>query len=129
MDFNEYQTAARSTAVYPGKGEFTGLAYAALGLNGEAGEVAEKVKKLWRDHSKHNKRSLLDRLLRRPPAPFRIPLEIVPLLRKEIGDTLWYLSAAADEIGTTLEEVAEENIQKLTSRRDRDVLHGSGDER
>lgn len=110
MDFDEYQTLATQTAVYPGRGEFMGLAYAALGLNGEAGETAEKVKKTWRDGGELTK-ELRDGII------------------KELGDTLWYAAAVAEEIDIDLSLVAERNIEKLRDRKDRNVLHGSGDDR
>lgn len=110
MDLFEYQTLAGRTAVYPGQGEFNGLAYAALGLNGEAGEVAEKVKKLWRDNGVLNH-------------------ETVTAIVKELGDVLWYCAAVADEIGVSLNEAAVLNIEKLQSRQARNALSGSGDDR
>lgn len=153
MDFAEYQEATRATAVYPGQKQFTGLAYAALGLNGEAGETAEKVKKTWRDAGVDVKATIheaLDQLIydlgftapelysmrfeqfaERIDAAFDLELdeEIHKGIVKELGDTLWYAAAVADEIGVTLEDVAQQNIDKLRSRLERDVLHGSGDER
>lgn len=82
-----------------------------LGLCGESGEVAEKFKKLLRD--KQGMISAEDRA------------EIV----KELGDILWYVNAVAHLIGSSLEEVARVNNDKLASRRERDQLHGSGDNR
>lgn len=82
------------------------LAYLALGLNGEAGEVAEHIKKYIRD-------SHVD----------------TGAVIKELGDTLWYLARLADELGYTLEEVAELNLLKLADRKERGVIGGSGDER
>lgn len=82
-----------------------------LGLCGESGEVAEKVKKLLRD--KRGALSDDDRA------------ELV----KELGDILWYVNAVAHLIGSSLEEVARVNNDKLASRRERDQLHGSGDNR
>ena len=109
MNFNEYQKAAQTTAVYPGKGE--NLWYPTLGLNGEAGEVGEKVKKLMRDH---------DGIF---PPGYR------ELIIKELGDVLWYVADIAEELGFTLERVAEMNIDKLASRLDRGTIIGSGDNR
>jgi len=80
-----------------------------LGLNGEAGEVAEKLKKILRD--KNGEFSQDDK--------FKIAMEL--------GDVLWYLSDIAFELGFTLENVAILNIQKLSSRKDRDKIHGEGD--
>ncbi len=105
MDFREYQRAARQTKEYP---VIMGLVYTALGLAGEAGEYANKVKKLIRDGDKGPKtRELI----------------------AELGDTLWYLSAACDEIGVTLEDVALANIDKLRLRDASGNIKGSGDDR
>ena len=103
MDLNDYQLKAISTAIYP-----TGyrVIYPTLGLTGEAGEVAEKVKKTLRDGGLN-----------------------VESLRKELGDVLWYLAALARDLGLTLEEIAQENLKKLQDRKDRGVLKGSGDDR
>lgn len=109
QDFNDYQDLAMSTAVYPQRG--SNLAYPALGLNGEAGEVAEKVKKILRD-----KGGVLDDETRQA-------------LKKELGDVLWYVAAMCSEAGLRMGEVAELNISKLRDRQTRDMLHGSGDER
>jgi len=109
QDFNDYQDLAMTTAVYPQQG--SNLAYPALGLNGEAGEVAEKVKKIIRD-----KGGVLDE-------------EDRQALKKELGDVLWYVAAMCSEVGLRMGEVAELNISKLRDRQTRDRLHGSGDER
>lgn len=154
MDFDDYQEFARDTARYPGMGEFTGLAYAALGLNGEAGETAEKVKKLWRDGGTdvsdgvydilHDIRLAIQRANSQDDAVFAVEdaeiaarrlfvLKLTPEQRdailKELGDTLWYAAAVASELDASLNDVAQGNLDKLRSRRDRNVLHGSGDER
>ena len=102
MTFDEYQKFARSTAFYPEECKVT---YPTLGLCGEAGEVAEKVKKNIRDGKS---------------------LDGVGL---ELGDVLWYISALADDLGVTLEEVAQANVDKLQSRKDRGKIGGSGDNR
>lgn len=109
--FQNYETEANKTAIYPGKGNISGLMYAVLGLTGEAGEVAEKVKKLWRD-----KDGTLDQ-------------EFKTQITKELGDVLWYINAVAGECDITLSTVAKVNIQKLNDRKDRGVLNGPGDER
>lgn len=108
MTFNQYQLLAGTTAIYPRE---AALIYPTLGLVGEAGEVAEKVKKLLRD------------------AKGEITLEFKENLKKELGDVLWYLSAVCTDLELTLEDVAEANYQKLQDRQDRNVLHGSGDNR
>ena len=107
MDFKEYQEAARDTAIYPAE---QGLIYTVLGLTGEAGEVAEKVKKMLRDDIE------LDDKYRGKIA-------------RELGDVLWYLSNVAHEIGVSLETVAKANVRKLSDRKDRNRLQGNGDER
>jgi len=109
MDFNEYQKAAASTALYPSKFSVAGLVYCTLGLTGEAGEVANKVKKIIRtDKTMENARQ-----------------EIAD----ELGDALWYLAEAATNLGFTLEEIAEMNIAKLAARKLRGMVQGSGDNR
>lgn len=113
MNFDEYDKQAGVTAVYPESGEGTpmSLSYAALGLTGESGEVAEKVKKLIRDRG-----GVVD-------DDFRAAVS------KELGDVLWYLSALAREVGTDLGTVAELNIAKLRSRAERSKIQGEGDDR
>ena len=108
-DFNIYQEKAWQTAVYPDRG--SNLTYPVLGLNGEAGEVAEKFKKVLRD-----KGGVVDESTRLAIA-------------KELGDVLWYVAAACSELGLSMASVAESNLAKLSDRRDRGQLHGSGDER
>jgi len=114
MTFDEYQEVASTTARYPGRLQHNPT-YPVLGLNGEAGEVAEKLKKLFRDTNWT------------PGTP--IPHDVRDLLIKELGDVLWYLSACCDEIAVTSDEVAHVNIQKLLSRKQRGVIGGSGDNR
>lgn len=103
MNFKEYQELAAKTAIYP---EEYRIVYPALGLAGESGEVAEKVKKYIRDGN-------LDR----------------DLLAKELGDVLWYVSALSRDLGIDLDDVASRNIDKLRSRAERGTLRGSGDSR
>lgn len=105
---NEYQKAALQTAIYP---EDKKIIYPALGLTGEAGEVADKVKKVYRD------------------ANGIYTDEIKQNIMKEVGDTLWYCAVMANDLGFTLEEVAQANIDKLASRYNRGKISGSGDER
>lgn len=108
MDFNEYQKAAMEFNHIPANME---IIYPALGLNGEAGEVAEKVKKAIRD----NKGVFSD----------DCKIAIV----KELGDILWYVAAMARDIGYDLQVVADANLHKLYSRARRGVLGGNGDDR
>jgi hypothetical protein len=109
MDFNYYQNRARETAIYPNMGsEFT---YPALGLVGEAGEIANKLKKVIRDKSG----VLSD--------------EVRESVSDELGDVLWYVAQLATEMGTDLDTIAQRNIDKLSSRKERGVIAGSGDNR
>lgn len=116
MTFEEYEEAALRTAIYPGRGYPTGLMYVALKMNGEAGELAEHVGKAMRDDS-FGVMSLAPTEERRE------------LLIKEVGDVLWYLAAADNELGTDLSTIAETNIKKLADRAARGALQGSGDNR
>ena len=109
MNFTEYQNLALSTAIYPKKYE---TIYPALGLCGEAGEVAEKVKKSIRDGLDYWQEE-----------------QFKEDLTKELGDVLWYISALADDLGVTLEEVAQANVDKLQSRMVRNKIKGDGDNR
>jgi NTP pyrophosphatase (non-canonical NTP hydrolase) len=108
VDFCEYQRLSRRTAQYP---RSAWLAYPALGLAGEAGEVAEHAKKAIRDDSG------------------TITDERRAAMAKELGDVLWYAAQLATELGLELDQVASENLEKLLSRQSRGVLSGSGDER
>lgn len=96
MNFEDYQKEASSTALYPNR--LNNLEYPTLGLTGEAGEVANIVKKIRRDFDGE----LTD--------------EIRVKLQDELGDVLWYISACADELGLTLKEIAEYNVGKLAKR-------------
>lgn len=114
MNFNEYQERAKTTDVFTEKPTtLNEPAFVAklLGLNGETGEVSEKFKKIIRDKggiiSEEDK------------------IEI----KKELGDVLWYLALISDYMDISLEDVAKSNIEKLASRKNRNQLHGSGDNR
>jgi NTP pyrophosphatase (non-canonical NTP hydrolase) len=96
MNFEEYQSAASKTALYPRRLE--NLEYPTLGLAGEAGEVANIVKKVQRDNA-----GVMNE-------------EIRAKLKDELGDVLWYISACADELDLTLREIAEYNVDKLAKR-------------
>ena len=109
MNFEEYQKVVKKTSIYPSQGN--NVAYATLGLAGEAGEVADKVKKLIRD----------DNGILTPDKK----KEMI----KELGDVLWYLTACASELGVDLEEVAVQNTKKVEDRKSRGVLSGEGDNR
>ena len=123
MRFDEYDAKAYSTAIYPGRGY--NLVYPALKLAGEAGEVAEKVGKLIRD--KGYRPSFTDY----PTDDELTELDETDVqnLIKELGDVLWYLSALAGELDSSLDEVAQVNLEKLADRAKRDVLGGNGDDR
>lgn len=99
----EYQIKAVSFAIYPATHK---VLYPTLGLCGEAGEIAEKVKKQVRDNN-FNRHEVA----------------------KELGDVLWYLANLANDIGYNLDEISNINIEKLTSRKERNKIQGSGDNR
>lgn len=109
MDFDDYQDATAQTAIYPGATEETAEAinYTTLGLVGESGECAEKVKKCLREGDP----------------------EYLDDLEDELGDVLWYVARLADELGYSLDDIAERNVDKLFDRQDRDALTGEGDDR
>jgi len=111
MDFIDYQIKANKTAVYPNQHSMAGLMYCSLGLAGEAGELCNKIKKIYRDYN------------------CIIPDEAFNDLEKEIGDCLWYLAQLCSELSLSLNHAASSNIQKLLSRKERNTLHGSGDNR
>lgn len=117
MEMNEYQRMALETAVYPK--EFKAI-YPALGINGEAGEVADKVKKFIRDS---------DVIVRDGIGAIILPDAKREELAKEVGDVLWYVATMAYDIGYSLEEIATMNYQKLKSRQERHKINGSGDNR
>ena len=110
MKLNDYQNEARLTAIYPKEDAIT---YTALGLCGESGEVAEKVKK-W---------------IRGDNGTDGVPIILSEDLLFELGDVLWYLSNLAFECGFTLHEVARANLDKLEARRLSGKIKGSGDKR
>jgi NTP pyrophosphatase (non-canonical NTP hydrolase) len=103
MDFDEYQSQAKTTAIYPKSAK---IIYPTLGLASEAGEVAGKVKRQIRDN-KFDKQELAN----------------------EIGDCLWYCAAIASDADLSLGEIAKNNLEKLKSRHERGVITGSGDNR
>ena len=115
MTFDEYEEQAMGTAIYPGY-----LIYPVMELCGEAGEVAEKLKKLIRDDYLP-----LDGGDPLTDLDFEQRLEIA----RELGDVLWALTAAATDLGFSLNEIADLNIEKLNSRQRRGKLQGSGDDR
>ena len=108
MKINEYQLKALETAIYS---EDCKIIYPALGLTGEAGEVSDKVKKVIRDN---------DRVFSSEKK-----LEIA----KELGDVQWYIATMAHDLGYSLEEICQMNIDKLQSRKERHCINGNGDNR
>lgn len=109
MTFDEYQKLALRTARDPNKKDE--LFHLVLGLMGETGEIAEKFKKLVRDHDTN-----LDKLDKKDMA-------------KELGDVLWYIAVLASYLGLSFEDIAENNIAKLADRKVRGKIGGSGDNR
>ena len=107
-DLDMYQQVAKTTAIYPRE---QAIIYPTLGLTGEAGEVANKVKKIIRDGSNKND----DRM--------------VSEIKSEIGDCLWYIAVLADDIGCKLSDIANLNLIKLANRKEKGTIHGSGDNR
>jgi NTP pyrophosphatase (non-canonical NTP hydrolase) len=101
LTFNVYQKAARRTAIYTDR-----ITYPTLGLCGEAGEVAEKIKKFMRDGVLNDKE-----------------------VAKELGDVLWYIANLAEDLGYDLAEIADMNLEKLADRKSRGVIKGNGDNR
>jgi len=110
MTFDEYQKRALTTVISKND-SFKDTLHWVLGINGEAGEVAEKVKKIIRD--KDGVISEQDKVE----------------LAKEIGDVLWYLAVFAHDLGFSLDDIADQNLEKLKSRKARGVLGGTGDNR
>ena len=103
MNMNDYQRQAATTAIYPASVQ---ILYPTLGLAGEAGEVANKVKKIIRDGK-------LDK----------------EAIGSEIGDCLWYIAAICKDLGLKMEDVAQANLDKLSQRQQKGTLSGSGDTR
>ena len=109
MKLNDFQQAALETFLL--KNTPGAMYYLALGLGDEAGEVQGKIKKILRDQSGNvTDKNIAD-------------------IKKELGDVMWYIACLADYFGLSLEQVAQTNIDKLSSRKDRGVLGGSGDDR
>lgn len=108
MEFDDYQAAAKTTALY---GEAYRMTYPALGLASEAGEVAGKVKKVLRDRG-----GALDD-------------DQIAAIGDELGDVLWYVAVLAADLGLSLDAIAEGNVDKLRSRMERGVIGGDGDQR
>jgi len=108
LNLSEYQTAAIKTAIYP---KAIKVLYPTLGLTGEAGEVSNKVKKIFRDDNGI------------------ITSERKAAVASELGDVLWYLAALANDLELSLEDIARENLDILASRQKRGTIKGDGDNR
>ena len=108
LTLNAYQNDAMRTAIYPVD---QGIEYTTLGLLGEAGEVANKVKKVLRDNDGY------------------FSPEHKKLIADELADTLWYVAALSRELGYPLNTLAVQNLEKLESRAQRGKLQGNGDDR
>ncbi len=102
--FRDYKEAIAPLVVYPRETQIQALQYVTLGLNGEAGEVAEQIKKTMRNDNGE------------------ITAERLEKLKKELGDVLWYLTQLAEELGTDLSEVAAINVEKLLGRKNSENL-------
>ena len=107
-DLDMYQKVALTTAIYPRE---QAIIYPTLGLTGEAGEVANKVKKIIRDGSDSKDEKLVSEI------------------KSEIGDCLWYIAVLADDFNIKLSDIASANIEKLAKRKTKGTIHGSGDNR
>ncbi len=107
-DLDMYQQVAKTTAIYPRE---QAIIYPTLGLTGEAGEVANKVKKIIRDGSDSKDEKLVSEI------------------KAEIGDCLWYIAVLADDFNIKLSDIASANIEKLALRQKNNTIHGSGDDR
>ena len=110
MQLNEYQKKALTTAFHKEKYK---IIYPALGLGNEAGEVLGKIKKY----------------LRGDDGDGVLTEERKDGLKGELGDVLWYLSVLANDLGLSLDDIAQHNLDKLQSRKDRGALQGDGDKR
>lgn len=109
LDFNEYQKMALETAIYPDIGD--NFVYAAIGLFGESGEVANKLNKIIRDDGGEVSEDARKELI------------------AELGDVLWFLSAACSELNCDLNDVAKQNLEKLALRKKNKTINGRGDNR
>lgn len=110
MTLDEYQKEALVTAMFSGD-ELKDLSHWTLGITGEAGEIAEKVKKIIRDSNGHVNDDTKKEII------------------KEMGDVLWYLAVLAEHLGYNFDEVGKANIAKLRDRHARNKIQGSGDNR
>ena len=125
LSLNEYQRLAATTADYPN--EYKKL-YPLLGVIGEAGEYAEKIlTSICMLLNGSQIQEKIKKILRDYEGNF--DQDTTLLIIKELGDQLWYIAKAAGDLGYSLNEVANINLDKLFDRKDRDMIHGAGDER
>jgi NTP pyrophosphatase (non-canonical NTP hydrolase) len=111
MNLQEYAEFTLTTARWNRVVDDFSIAYLALGLVGEAGEVANKVKKFYRDDEEY------------------LSPERRHEIAQELGDIMWYLTSLCNELGVSLTHIMELNVEKLTSRKERNVIKGDGDDR
>jgi NTP pyrophosphatase (non-canonical NTP hydrolase) len=109
MNFNEYQEGAEEFATYPDRKLRIGIMYAGLVLTEEAGETAGKIKRYIRGDIGY--------------------AELQDSVEKELGDVLWAMAELCNQLDLALDLVAQRNLRKLASRKERGALHGSGDDR
>lgn len=122
MNIDDYQRKAGETAIYPGRGGTLGAIYNALAL-GEAGEIQGKVSKLIRDNNIIQHDGSTEYQI------YGLSNEEREPIKKELGDLLWHMSMLAHDLGFSMSEIAQANLDKLEDRRKRGVLGGSGDNR
>ena len=109
MTLDNYQKKSRFSIIHPEL--VSDLKYLGLALAGETGEIAEKIKKLFRDDGGKITRENKEQII------------------KEMGDVLWYFARIADALGVSLSHVAKSSLEKIISRKNRGKIHGSGDNR
>lgn len=147
LTLDQYQELTQRTAIYPGQGGLMGLNYAAMESSGEAGEIANKVKKISRDNYRHQFEALnaikyaemetstvqilegLDVLFGTKTAGEYLTDDQREAIAKEVGGALYGLARVASELGMTLGEIGQQNLDILASRQERNVLGGQGDDR
>lgn len=134
MDFAEYQKEVEKTAEYPscGTSDRRAVFYTLIGLQGEIGEAAKKIMNFVAvfnpDLSYIDQQDFLQEIEESNDKE-KILKELKESIVHELGDVLWYLASLSREMGSSLEEIAEANILKIRSRKDRGKIQGSGDDR
>ena len=131
QDFDAYVSTARETVIYPHVG--SNLIYTVLGLCGEAGELANKVKKLIRDYGLKEGDTIWDITSKINDSNTKekrdAGMKILDGLPGELGGILWYTAMSSYEIGYPFGLIARDNLRELHERKMKGKLHGSGDER